>query len=514
MSRLKRFTHSLASGYLLLACNVVYTIASARVAVHYLTNNEFGLWSVVTQVSSYLLLIDLGMSGSVSRILVDHKDDRTSGAYGSVIQTGVLVLLVQGLAIALVGAAVSYWLPFIMNLGPEYRAISQKLMAWQCATLALSFIGRIFGHILQAHQRFDIQNYGQIGMLGIGFIMLWVGFENGMGLYSQILANAFGFVFNICFLLVAVVKTNVLPAAGNWGRPKWKIFKELFSYGNDLFLLSVGLQLMTASQSMVLARALGPSGLEAAAVWSNMTKAFMLGQQFIGKIFDFSAGALSEMFVRGESDTLQKRFRDITILTAAMSVLSGAGLAACNDAFVNLWLKGRFGWDSINNWLMAILLVVGCVSRCHVALLGQTKDIGGMRYVYFLEGICFVVAAYLLAPHYGFKAVIVAAIISNLCWSGAYGIKRTAKRFSISGANVAFDWMKNAFSLLCLLWPLALSLWFVTRSLSTITVISINGAILICVGGLLFYRFGLPRELRTEAQKSVMRFVGRNAAKP
>src|SRR5258705_4482312 len=103
MSRLKRYTWSLVSGYAALAGNAVYSLASIPIAMHYLSNEEFGLWIAAAQISAYLLLVDLGMSGSIARILIDHKDDLNGGAYGAVIKTGTLVLLLQGLVIGLLG---------------------------------------------------------------------------------------------------------------------------------------------------------------------------------------------------------------------------------------------------------------------------------------------------------------------------------------------------------------------------------------------------------------------------
>ena len=105
MSRLKNFAHSLLSGYLLQGANVLYTLASVSLALHYLSKQEFGLWTLVTTIANFnMIFVDLGMSGSLSRILIDHKDDRNSTNYGTIIQTGVLVLLVQGCLMAVVGS--------------------------------------------------------------------------------------------------------------------------------------------------------------------------------------------------------------------------------------------------------------------------------------------------------------------------------------------------------------------------------------------------------------------------
>src|SRR4051812_35299561 len=103
MSRVRRFAHSVASGYVVLAVTAVYALASLPLALHYLSKERFGLWGLMSSIGGYLSLIDLGMSSSVARLLIDHKDDREGGTYGSLIKTGWLVLAVQGLIVFMIG---------------------------------------------------------------------------------------------------------------------------------------------------------------------------------------------------------------------------------------------------------------------------------------------------------------------------------------------------------------------------------------------------------------------------
>src|SRR5437667_11179461 len=99
--RLRRFFHAVGSGYAQLIANTLYVLASVPLALHFLQKREFGLWALAMQLSGYLQLIDLGMSSSVSRHLIDHKDNRLSGDYGGMIQTAALVLFVQGFLVLL-----------------------------------------------------------------------------------------------------------------------------------------------------------------------------------------------------------------------------------------------------------------------------------------------------------------------------------------------------------------------------------------------------------------------------
>src|ERR1017187_9077761 len=151
MSRLKKFTHSLLSGYVALGANIFYTLASVPLALHYLGKAEFGLGALVSSISGYIALIDLGMAGSVSRILIDHKDDRQTGAYGGVIKTGALVGLVQGALIVLAGTALSALAGALLRVPLELRREFVWLMIGQSVLLGLTFAARIFSHLLFAH---------------------------------------------------------------------------------------------------------------------------------------------------------------------------------------------------------------------------------------------------------------------------------------------------------------------------------------------------------------------------
>src|SRR5262249_39061058 len=150
----------------------------------------------------------------------------------------------------------------------------------------------------QAHQRFDSLNYSQMVQLPASLAAQWFTFRRGWGLYSLLAGTGTALVLGVAINLASVMRLRLLPQRRAWGRPSWKVFKEVFAFANDLFLMTIGLQLLNASQVIIITRTLG---LEMAAVWSVASKAFLqLAFQFVQRILDFSYGALGEMIVRNE----------------------------------------------------------------------------------------------------------------------------------------------------------------------------------------------------------------------
>ncbi len=508
MSRFKKFAHSLASGYLLIGVNIFYTLATLPLALAYLSAEEFGLWAGITAIAGQLqLLVDFGMSSSVSRILIDHKDDRDSDVYGTVVKTGFLALAVQGLLVAIVGGVLSFWLPQILRNVPEQLWITCRwLMAGQCALLGLAFGGRIFNFVLQAHQRYDAGNYAQIGGFAVALLTMWVGLEGNLGLYSLLVASAANLVFvNVCYLVVAW-RTRLLPKSGRWGRADWQTFRGIFSYANDVFLLSLGQVLIGISQVPMITWTLG---LTAVAGWTTMTKTFTLTQQLIARIFDYSSAAFAEMMVRGERERLHARFRDVTLLTGSISVTLCLAVAVCNHSFVQIWMSGRFSWDVCNDLLMALFVIVAVTTRCHIGLAGLTKQIRSMKFVYFIEGLLFLAASFLLTPGLGLAGIIVSGIATNLLCSGWYGLRRTIGYLNVSVSEVLWGWLKRPAQLFVVLLVVAVVAWSTTRLLSPFVALALNAGLFAMIGTFCFWRIGLPPNIRAETTALLMKWRAR-----
>jgi O-antigen/teichoic acid export membrane protein len=497
MSRLRNVARSLASGYAVTASNVVYTLGSVPLALHYLTNEEFGLWALVMQVSGYLTLIDLGMSGSVYRILIDHKDQKSDGVYGSVIKTGCLVLLTQGAIIALAGTALSFWLPSLMHAPAGLAPTFRLLVAGQCVLLGAFFGARILTHILQAHQRFDILNYSGMAQLAVSFGVQWAGFHAGLGLYSLLLANLIAMLCGSANNLAAVLRLKQFAPRESRGRPSRKIFRELFWFGTEVFLLQLGMQLVNASQIVIVSRTLG---LGAAAIWAIATKAFVLAQQMVLSIFDVSGSALGEMVVRGEKERLAQRFRDLVAFTASLAVFIGTSVAVCNGSFLAVWTKGRVSWPWQNDVLMGISLFLASVSRCYLGLTIYTKQIGFGRFVYLLEGATFIALGFLAAPRLGMGGMVVAAILANLAWSGTYGVRRSEQYFGVPGREIVFGWLGAARRYLLVIVLPAIAIWWATRMLPAWPRLLSAAVVMAAMGLSLLWHFGLSEQMRRESK--------------
>jgi O-antigen/teichoic acid export membrane protein len=494
MSRLKRFGHSLLSGYVTLGVNSFYTLASVPLALHYLGKPEFGLWALVTQISGYIALIDLGMAGSVSRILIDHKDDRHDGVYGSVIKTGMLVGVVQGLLAIAAGTALSLLAGQLLKVPVKLHGEFVWLMTGQAALSGITIATWIFSHVLYAHQRFDISNNGATVSFFLMLVVMWLGFANGFGIYSFLMAQTVMVVVGIAVNLGGCIRLGLLPQAGEWGVASRERFRELFTFGQGMFLISVGSQLINTSQTILLARLLG---LEMAATWSVCTRAFTMITIVVWRIVDYSVPALSEMVVRRERDKLLVRVRDIAILMASTSLLCGSLFAGANGAFVWFWTSGKISWPPINDVLLGLWFFARSIMRVHTGLVGISKDLRFLRFIYLIEGTVFIGLNLLAHSIESTTLMLTLSLISTLTFSLPYGLYRTREYFGMNWREL-LGWLRPTWALTWRLVPMATAVWWLTHGLPSLWQLATNIALPGLWGTFVLMRHGLNKSLQTE----------------
>lgn len=504
MSRTRDFIRGLSASWVATFVTVGYSLLSVPVALRYLSVEEFGLFMIVLQAAGYFALIDLGMSGAIARILIDHKEKRHTGEYGAVILTSCAVFAVQSALLVFLGIVAAPYVVVLLAIPGDLKAVATHLLRWMAVAFAIGTAMRIFSSVLYANRRIDLVNLLMSLVPLCSLLLIWWVLAAGGGLWwlpaafvppALLAGAATGF---------ACLKLGLLPTGGQWDRPRWSLFGEMFALGRDIFLVNAGAQVLDASQLLIVTRTMG---LGAAAVWSVSTKLFNLVFQLVTKVENTAVVIFSEMISRGERASLEQRFRQVYQLTAAMTVAAGSFCIVVNRPFVALWAGEKLVWPTLCNVLMALVVLANCVTRCHVDLIVNTKRIGGLRYVYFLEACVFVAAAMWGGRHAGFPGVILSSLACTVFFRGVYTSRRTAAFFGTNWSMVAASWLKRCFLSALLLIPasVVLSGLFSREEPKSWLVLSVSVISAGLLSTFVFWFVALPAELRSELAGTLSR---------
>lgn len=410
MSRSKRFIAGTLAGYGSIGANILFTLLSIPLALAYLDKEQFGLWALAAQINGYLSLIELGMANAILRLVADHKDDVNGGSYGSHILTSGLVFISQGALIACIGFSFSWLAPSIFSIPEELANDFRYLLILLSAISGLAVASRAIASPLWAFQRLDIINIGFTGGTLASLAALWFGLNQGWGVESYPLSQLPAGIGAPLFYFWICKRSGYFPKKGHWEKPKWSIFKNIFSYGKDVFLVQAGNQLLNASQIMIISRFIG---LNAAATYAVGTKIYTMGMMFLANPVSAAGPGLTELYVRGENERFVIRYWDLIKITLASSTVIAVGIATGNTAFIAIWTNGAIGWSWFCSVLLAILIVVRNLSAGYVNFFSFTKKWKTVRYLYLVEAMLFVPLAIIFARRFDIAGVIAASLIAH-----------------------------------------------------------------------------------------------------
>lgn len=416
--RTKRFAVGILTGYIAIAANIAYTMASIPLALHYLGKQEFGLWALSQQISGYLLLLDLGLSNAISRFFANWKDDVNGTEYKELFATSTLVYLAQGILIACVGAVFSQIAPWLFHIPESLSPVFPRVLVLLTSFTGFSVACRGLSGPIWAFQRMDLANASMMFTLISSFGMLWLGFHSGWGIYSLALAGIPSALITPFAIYVACRRAGYYPKSGILGRPNTGLFWKLFHFGKDSMLMALGQQMVNASQIMVVSRFIG---LEQAATFAIGTKIFTLAQQFVGKVLESASPGLTEIYIRGDLARFRRRFWNMVEVSLALAGIGAAGLILGNQALIDLWTSGLIHWPEKCDVLLGLLLIATTLSRCLTGAFGMIGNLRPIRFVYLTEGMVFLACMYFVTSRYGLIGVIGASlgahIIVTLGWS-------------------------------------------------------------------------------------------------
>ncbi len=337
MSRLRNYKASLLTSYGVIAAQVLCAFCSIPLALHFLPGELFGLWALILQVSLFFQFIDVGFSEAFVRILIDYKAN--SGAlYRSVIKTAVVVFAAQGVVVLILAAMLARFLPPLLELDAAYWPLFRALFVAQALAFCLGNVTRIFEQILFANQRLDLSNIVSMIALPFSLIVLGTCFVLGAGIWSLFLSSVALVAMSVILRARYCLREGFVDRAMLAAPFRGVLFREIFSYGKDRFLATIGDRTLRMVPSLLITRLFG---LGANAVWAVANRPLLLAEQILTKPMDMAYPALSEMYVRDERDRLTHRYPQVVELTAACAGVATCAIATCAAPAVYLWTAGK-----------------------------------------------------------------------------------------------------------------------------------------------------------------------------
>ncbi|MFT4803781.1 MAG: O-antigen/teichoic acid export membrane protein, partial [Psychroserpens sp.] len=200
---------------------------------------EYGIWVVIGQIISFLLIADLGVSSSVGRLIAKYDALNSIDKKISIYSSALLIFLFSVVVIALLVFLVMDSIPGLLKVNAEYSLITTNIFLIMTVNFILVFPLRVGRGLLQAAHRFDyidmVLTVGKVAQVCIIFVLFYTQNISLLKLaWMMAIINVSTEVF--IFIKAKLIYRDVFFDTKS---VDFETFKEMFSLGGASLLQSV-----------------------------------------------------------------------------------------------------------------------------------------------------------------------------------------------------------------------------------------------------------------------------------
>ena len=339
--------------------------------VHSLGTVEYGLWSLLTVVTGYMGILDLGVRASTGRHIVLHLGREDKQAVDETVRTSLTFFSFLGIALFAFGACIGHLFPSIFRSVPEqYHGLIQLLLPLLALNVWLAAIQAVFSSVLVAHDRFDLTRGIDLCVLAFRTVGTVVALKLDFrisGLAATVIASHLvGLVANFFVAKRIYPHLRVLPLKLEGTR-----VRELAGYGLGAFVTAISFRLIGQTDLVIAGAAISVASVTIYSVGSMLV---FYSNGFLFQIRSTLFPAIQRAEARGESETSRSLFMRAGRLSMTFGLLAYIGMIVFSETFIWLWMHGpEFDDGAVE--LAATIMSLLSIAKLSQLFVGVSHDV-------------------------------------------------------------------------------------------------------------------------------------------
>ena len=315
--------------------NLVVMFFLSPFIVHTLGQTQYGIWQILTVLTGYMGILDLGVRASTGRYIVLYLGKGELDKVDETIRTGLGMYTALGGLILLVGCALGFFFPqFFPSVPQKYSLTVAILLPVLAVYIWISAVRTVLSSVLAAHDRFDLARGSDLVMLAVRtvgtiFALLW-----GYGMVGLAVAvigcNIVGLIIN--YFLARRVHQGLCLWPLLFSRER---IHELYNYGIGAFAIAVCGRIIGQTDLVIVGNLVN---LDAVAVYSVGAMLLYYSDTILGQITTTLFPPLQRAIAQGEMDIARRLvFRQVR-LSMILGLLMYVGYYTFCESFIRLWM--------------------------------------------------------------------------------------------------------------------------------------------------------------------------------
>jgi len=456
MSKAHIYARNLGANWVGYGANLAVAFFMSPFVVHSLGDARYGVWTLLTSMTGYLGLVDIGVRGGTGRYINYHLGRGEDEEVSNVVSTSLFFYTVISVLLLAVSAVLAFFFGDIFpKIEPKFVREAQWVLLLLGLNVWIGFISSTFSQLLTAAERFDIQMISDVSVLVLKTVAtIWV-LIAGRGLVELALVQVGAGLLG-CLQVMALARWKGPLVRFHWRHIRSASFREVFGYGVWSFLGNGSAQLGLYASSAIIGMLIG-----AAEITMYSIGAMLIGyaSTFVSRITNVMTPDILKAGGRCDWAHLRWLIGKGTRSTMFLAVPILVGYMTLGGEFIAVWMGPKYT-ASARVLLILTSAYFGSLANAPVSTtllaLGRVRLWAAMNAVQSLAALVLSVGLVLLTDLgiYGIAiGTALPLILTQNIWLFIVGYREVGGRLLAAARATVLRWVAGAvlFAIPCLL---------------------------------------------------------------
>lgn len=331
-----------------------------------LGKSQYGTFSLVNTIISYIHLLDLGLSSATirynSKYMAEGKDEELKRLNGMILLLYCLISLVG----ILVGGIIILFSDNIFSGGLATSEISRlKIMiVIAIINLAFAFPFTVFNGIILANERFVfVKSLNLLRTVLNPIIMVSILVFGYKAIGMLIGSTIFNFLLGSINIFYCRKKLNIKFIFNKFDK---KIFKEIFNYSFFIFLGSIAYQIFWSTDQIILGMFVSSAAIAVYTVGAQFNNYYTAFSNVISNMF---LPKLSKMVANNNMNEIMKLLIKVSRIQYFIATYILGGFFLVGQSFIKRWAGDGYEKSFIIALLIMIPQIISIIQNLFSTLL-------------------------------------------------------------------------------------------------------------------------------------------------
>lgn len=402
--------------YMVLVLNTIVSLLYTPYMLRMMGQREYGLYSLVASIISYLTILDLGFGNAIVRYTAKYRAEGKTEEQFKMFGMFLVLYIIIGVIAFCTGLGLYFNVDNIFgdtmtSIELEHARIMMLILVFN---LAFTFPMSIFGSIMTAYECFFFPKIITIARIILNTSIMILLLSQGYKAVAMVSLITF---FNVLSLLINFVYCkSKLRIKIKFGRFKWGFLKEVSIYSFWIFLNAIMDRVYWSSGQFVLGAVAGTTAVSVFAV------AIQMGSMYL----QFST-AISSVFLPKVTSMVTKNAKDVErsdlfirtgrIQNLIMSLIL-FGFIVFGRQFIYLWIGKDYSEAYIMTLAVFISLYTPLIQNMGITILQARNQMKFRSLLYIVLAAIAMVAEVIFAKLWGGIGCAIAVALALLVGQG------------------------------------------------------------------------------------------------